>query len=93
MAAAVSAPIRLSLSLAGTHMTPEEFDAVQDCDEAYRYELIHGVLVVTPMASLASSIAVPNLSGALVEICAILPAMTVSQQSCQRSVGVSISPQ
>jgi len=48
MAAAVSAPIRLSLSLAGTHMTPEEFDAVEDCDEAYRYELIHGVLVVTP---------------------------------------------
>jgi Uma2 family endonuclease len=30
-------------------MTPEEFDAVEEYDEAYRYELIHGVLVVTPI--------------------------------------------
>lgn len=33
---------------AGMLMTPEEFDAVEDFDEDYRYELIHGVLVVTP---------------------------------------------
>jgi len=30
-------------------MTPEEFDAVTEYDENYRYELIHGVLVVNPI--------------------------------------------
>ena len=35
--------------LAGTLMTPEEFEAVEDYEEGYRYELIHGVLVVTPV--------------------------------------------
>jgi Uma2 family endonuclease len=35
--------------LAGTLMTPEEFDAVERYNENYRYELIHGVLVVSPM--------------------------------------------
>ena len=34
--------------LAGTLMTPEEFDAVADAEEGYVYELIHGILVVTP---------------------------------------------
>jgi Uma2 family endonuclease len=34
--------------LAGTAMTPEEFDAVEEYDENYCYELINGVLVVTP---------------------------------------------
>jgi Uma2 family endonuclease len=34
--------------LAGTLMTPEEFDAVQEVEEGYVYELIHGVLVVSP---------------------------------------------
>jgi len=29
-------------------MSPEQFDALTDFDERYRYELIHGVLVVTP---------------------------------------------
>jgi Uma2 family endonuclease len=29
-------------------MTPEEFDAIEDYDERYRYELIRGVLVVSP---------------------------------------------
>jgi len=32
-------------------MTPEEFDAVTDCDELYKYELIHGVLIVNPPAA------------------------------------------
>jgi Uma2 family endonuclease len=41
----------LGPELAGTFMTPEEFDAVADCDETYVYELIHGVLVVTPPPS------------------------------------------
>jgi Uma2 family endonuclease len=29
-------------------MTPEEFDAITHFDDRYRYELVHGVLVVTP---------------------------------------------
>jgi Uma2 family endonuclease len=36
------------LESAGTLMTPEEFDAAEDWDELYKYEVIHGVLVVTP---------------------------------------------
>lgn len=35
----------------GMAMTPEEFDAVTDCDELYAYELIHGVVVVNPPPS------------------------------------------
>lgn len=42
------APPRLGPRLAGTLMTPEEFDSVEEYDECYRYELIRGVLVVTP---------------------------------------------
>jgi len=34
---------------AGVLMTPEEFDAIEEYDEDYRYELVHGVLVVTPI--------------------------------------------
>jgi Uma2 family endonuclease len=30
-------------------MTPEEFDAITNYDDRYRYELVHGVLVVTPI--------------------------------------------
>jgi len=37
----------LGLESAGLLMTPEEFDAVAEYDENYRYELVHGVLVVT----------------------------------------------
>ncbi len=36
----------LGLDSAGALMTPEEFDAVDAWDDNYRYELIHGVLVV-----------------------------------------------
>jgi len=43
--------IRLDFESAGRLLTPEEFDAVADYDELYRYELIHGVLVVTPIPS------------------------------------------
>ena len=39
---------RISPSCAGLRMTPEEFDSITDCDDRYRYELVHGVLVVTP---------------------------------------------
>ena len=41
-------PLVLGPELAGTLMTPDEFDAVEECDELYCYELINGVLVVTP---------------------------------------------
>ncbi len=43
----------LGLESAGILMSPDEFDAAADYDESFRYELIHGVLVVTPMASCA----------------------------------------
>lgn len=35
----------------GMRMTPEEFDAITECDENYQYELIHGVLVVTEVTA------------------------------------------
>ena len=38
----------------GVLMTPEEFDAAEDYDENYRYELIHGVLVVSAIPLEAS---------------------------------------
>jgi Uma2 family endonuclease len=38
----------LEPGLAGTLMTPEEFDAAEVGDDLYNYELIHGVLVVSP---------------------------------------------
>jgi len=41
----------LGLEHAGILMTPEEFDAIEEYDENYRYELVHGVLVVSPIAS------------------------------------------
>lgn len=34
---------------AGLLMTPEEFDAVEEYDENYHYELVNGVLVVSPI--------------------------------------------
>ena len=44
----VAAKLVLGPRLAGTAMTSEEFEDVEEYDENYRYELIHGVLVVTP---------------------------------------------
>ena len=38
--------LAIGLESAGILLTPEEFDAITDYDENYRYELIHGVLVV-----------------------------------------------
>jgi Uma2 family endonuclease len=40
-------PEMVGLESAGVLMTPGEFDAIEDWDENYRYELIHGVLVVS----------------------------------------------
>jgi Uma2 family endonuclease len=48
----VKTPPRIGLESAGISMTPEEFDAITDYDDRYRYELIHGVLVATPFASI-----------------------------------------
>jgi Uma2 family endonuclease len=39
---------RLGRSSNGMLMTPEEFDAATDFDELHNYELIHGVLIVSP---------------------------------------------
>lgn len=45
---ATSVVSRLTPELAGILLTPDEFDAIEDCDELYAYELVHGVLVVAP---------------------------------------------
>lgn len=46
----VAAPViaKLTPELAGILLSPEEFDAVDEWDELYNYELVHGVLVVAP---------------------------------------------
>jgi Uma2 family endonuclease len=41
----------LDASWNGRHMSPEEFDAVEDWDENYDYELIRGVVIVNPIPS------------------------------------------
>src|SRR5947209_17786203 len=41
--------IVLGLDWAGALLTPDEFDAIDDYDENFCYELVHGVLVVTPI--------------------------------------------
>lgn len=41
-------PLILGPALAGTLMTPEEFDQAGEADDRFTYELIHGVLVVAP---------------------------------------------
>lgn len=40
--------VRLGPESNGMLMTPEEFDAVADAERGFRYELVHGVVVVTP---------------------------------------------
>ena len=40
--------LKLMPELAGILLSPEEFDAVEECDELYNYELVHGVLIVAP---------------------------------------------
>jgi Uma2 family endonuclease len=44
-------PEPLSLEMTGTLMTPEEFDSAEDWDEFYTYELVGGVLIVSPSPS------------------------------------------
>jgi Uma2 family endonuclease len=43
-----SGGLALVPEMAGTLMTPEEFDSADDWEEGYVFELIHGVLVVSP---------------------------------------------
>jgi Uma2 family endonuclease len=38
--------LAVGVESAGLRMTPAEFEAIEDCDENYRYELVNGVLVV-----------------------------------------------
>lgn len=42
---------RLTLESAGLSMSKEEFRAIEDFDENYRFELIRGAVIVTPPAS------------------------------------------
>ena len=51
-------PTVLCAESAGMLMTPEEFDAVTEFDDRFRYELIRGVLVVSPLPAEAE--AAPN---------------------------------
>ena len=55
LAADPSAPPVLGPESAGMLMTLEEFDAVTDYDDGFRYELIRGVLVVTPIPAEAEA--------------------------------------
>lgn len=48
---AVEAKLVLGPELNGISMTPEEFDAVEEYDDTYSYELVRGVLVVNPIPS------------------------------------------
>jgi Uma2 family endonuclease len=50
--------IVLGPRLAGIFLTPEEFDAIEEADRDYRYELINGRLIVTPPPAEAER--VPN---------------------------------
>jgi Uma2 family endonuclease len=51
IAATQETELVLGPELAGTLMTPEEFDSVKEWDELFVYELIHGVLIVSPPPS------------------------------------------
>ena len=42
---------KIGASSNGMLMTPEEYDAVTDYDDRFHYELVHGVLIVSPFAS------------------------------------------
>ena len=47
--ASADAEFVLGPESAGILLTPEEFDAIEEYDECYTYELIRGVLVVNPI--------------------------------------------
>ncbi len=43
-----SSPTRVGLHSNGMLLTAAEYDAIQEWEEGYRYELVNGVLIVTP---------------------------------------------
>lgn len=47
--------LRLDASANGTLMTSDQFESVNDWDENFRYELIHGVVVVSPAVSIGEA--------------------------------------
>ena len=55
------APPRLDGFCAGMPMTPAEFDTVTDYDENFRYELLRGILIVSPIPSGHHEFAVDHL--------------------------------
>jgi len=44
-------PLKLGPESNGLQLEPDEFDAVEDYDEEYSYELINGVVIVSPAPS------------------------------------------
>ena len=46
---AVPAVESLNATSNGLELSPEEFDAIDDCDPDYDYELLHGVVIVNPI--------------------------------------------
>ncbi len=64
MATAIDLPA-IGPDSAGLLMSAEEFDAIEEYDDCYRYELIHGVLVVTPIPLEMESSPNENLGGML----------------------------
>ena len=48
----ISQPTQIGPDSNGMLMTPDEFDAIEKWDENYRYELVRGVLIVTPPAGI-----------------------------------------
>ena len=53
--------LRIGPGTAGIRMTGAEFDAITDYDDLYRYELVRGVLVVSPLARPSESAATEYL--------------------------------
>jgi Uma2 family endonuclease len=51
--AEIRRPLRIGPRCNGMEMTPEEFDAHNDWMRGYRYELVHGVLIVNPPADVS----------------------------------------
>jgi Uma2 family endonuclease len=51
--AEIRTPVRIGPRCNGMEMTPEEFDAHDDWVRGYRYELVHGVLIVNPPADVS----------------------------------------
>lgn len=45
-----SPPTHIGPESNGMMMTPDEYDSIREWDESYRYELVHGVLIVSPPA-------------------------------------------